>query len=269
MDKGKTTLAKLIANDINGSWFWLKFTDREPVEVVQLLQQLHIALSSQSSQVNVVLDDLNLQAKELRTYQEDLGAVVYSVLERGAKLLITSQHRPPDSFTYSLDVSPSVTINVSDFTISEIEQFAQQLGSPADFAKTQAVWIQAQTGGHPRLVHVRIARLRAENWQQPDTIENTLQTPQEIVKEREAARQLLTDLPKDQQKLLYRLSLLTEFRRDYVLNIGKIPEPIPQPGDVFSQLIDPWINQVNETYYTISPLLKNAADQVWPRSEDT
>ena len=35
------------------------------------------------------------------------------------------------------------------------------------------------------------------------------------------------------------------------------------PGDIFSQLVGPWIDQVNETYYTISPLLTNAAKQVW------
>ena len=43
--------------------------------------------------------------------------------------------------------------------------------------------------------------------------------------------------------------------------LAKIPEPIPDPGDVFSQLVGPWIDQVSENYYTISPLLKNAANE--------
>ena len=265
--RGKTTLVKLTADAISGSWFWLNFTNKSPSQVVLFLQQLAIAVSNESAQVNVVLDDLNLQPRQLREYEETLGVVIYRVLERGAKLLITSQYKPPNNLLRSLGLSSSVVVHVPDFTVSEIEQFAQQLGCPADLAKTWAGWILAHTGGHPRLVHARLTRLREEDWQQPDTIENILQTPTEIVEEREASRQLLTNLPKNHKEFLYRLSLLTEFRKDYAINIGEIPESIPYPGDVFTQLTGPWIDQVNETYYTISPLLTNAADQVWSESK--
>ena len=262
--RGKTTLAKLTANDISGSWLWLNFTNRESSQAVQLLQQLAITVSNQSSPVNVVLDDLNLQ---LQKYEDALGIVVYAVRERSAKLLITSQHKPPNNLTRNLGVSSSVTINVPNFTESEIEQFAEQMGCPADDVKNWATLIQAHTGGHPRLVHARLDRLREEEWKQQDTIESILQTPQEVVEEREQARQLLMDFPEDRREFLYRLSLLTEFRKDYALNIGEIPESILHPGDVFSQLVGPWIDQVNETYYTISPLLTNAANQVWSESK--
>ena len=263
VDTGKTTLAKLTANAIDSDWFWLNFTNKDAPQIGQHLQQLAIAVSNCSSQVNIVLDDLNLQPQQLRAYEEDLGVVVYRVLDRGAKLLITNQHKPPNNFLRHLGISRSVVINIPNFTISEIEQFARQLGCPADLAKTWAGWILAHTSGHPRLVHARLTRLREEDWQQPDTIENILQTPTEVVEERKASRQLLTNLPKNHKKFLYRLSLLTEFRKDYAINIGEIPESIPYPGDVFTQLTGPWIDQVSENYYTISPLLQNAAKEVW------
>ena len=267
VDKGKTTLAKLTANAIRGSWFWLNFTEKEPSQVAQHLQQLAIAVSDLSSQVNIVLDDLNLQLQQLQGYEEVLGVLVYRVLEQGAKLLITSQHKPPNNLIRRLGVSRSVVIDVPNFTISEIEQFAEQMGCPANDVKKWATLIQAHTGGHPRLVHARLVRLREEDWKQ-DIIENILQTPPEVVEEREEARQLLTDLPEDYRELLYRLSLmLTAFRRDYAFNIGEIPESISYPGDIFSQLVGPWIDRVDETYYTISPLLTNAAEQVWPKSK--
>ena len=66
MDKGKTTLAQLTANDIDNDWFWLKFTNKDVPQVVQDLQQLDIAINNRSSQVNVVFDDLNLQPQELQ-----------------------------------------------------------------------------------------------------------------------------------------------------------------------------------------------------------
>ena len=265
--RGKTTLAKLTANTIEGSWFWLNLTKRDPFQVVQLLQQLAVEVSNQSSQVNIVLDDLNLQPRQLRKYEEVLGVVVYRVLERGAKLLITSQYKLPNNLSRRLDMSQSVIIHVPDFTISEIEQFAQQLECPVDYIETWSKLTQVQTSGHPRLVHARLARLREANWKQ-DLIESILQTPQELVEEREEARQLLISLPENQREFLYRLSLMsTEFRKDYALNIGEIPKPIPHPGDIFSQLIGPWVDSVDETYYTISPLLANAAEQVWPEDK--
>lgn len=266
--RGKTTLANLTAKAINSSsWLWLNFTDKDSSQVIPLLQQLAAKVSNQSSQVNVVLDDLDFRSQELRKYEEDLGVVVYRVLESGAKLLITSQHKLPNNLGRRLDMSQSVIIHVPDFTISEIEQFAQQLECPADYIETWAKLTRVQTSGHPRLVHARLIRLREANWKQ-DLIESILQTPQELVEEREEARQLLRDLPKDQQEFLYRLSLMsTEFRKDYALNIGEIPESIHYPGDTFSQLVGPWIDRVDETYYTISPLLSNAARGVWSESE--
>ena len=267
--KGKTTLAKLTANTISGKWFWQSFTNMDPLskdfslQVAQQLKQLAIAIHNESSQVNVVLDDLSLLSENLHRYKEDLGVVVYNVLKRGAKLLITSQHKPPPNFIPSLSLSPSIAIDVPNFTMNEIEQFAEQIGCPTNDVETWVTFIQAHTGGHPKLVHVRLAELREEGWKFPDTIENIIKTPPEVVEEREAARQLLIDFPEDKREFLYRLSLLTEFRKDYAINIGEIPVPIPHSGDTFSQLVGPWIDQINETYYTISPLLKNAAKEVW------
>ena len=265
--RGKTTLAKLTANTINGSWFWLDFTNRQSGQVTQLLQQLAIALSNQSSQVNVVLDDLGLQPQDSRGYEEVLGVVVYRVLERGAKLLITSQHELPNNLIRLLGISSSVVIPVSNFTISEIEEFARQLGCPANNTEAWAELTRLHTRGHPRLVHARLARLREKGWKQ-DEGENIFQTPQEVVEEREEARQLLINLSEDQREFLYRLSLMcTAFRKDYALNISKIPKAILHPGDIFDQLVGPWIDPVNERYHMISPLLSNAAEQVWSESE--
>ena len=268
IDKGKTTLAKLTANAIDGNWFWLNLTEKDPSQVAQLLQQLAIAVSNESSQVNVVLDDLNLQPQHLRTYEEDLGVVVYRVLECDAKLLITSQYKPPNSLIRNLSLSSSVVIGVPNFTISEIEQFATEMGCPAEDAKDLAELFQLPTKRHPRLVHALFTQLREKDWDQQDMIESIFQTSSTMAKELEDARQLLATLSKDQREFLYRLSLTgTEFRKDCALNIGEIPKPISHPGHTFSQLVGPWIDQISESYYTISPLLMNAAKEVWPESK--
>ena len=265
--RGKTTLANLTAQDTSDSWFWQSFTNRESPQVIQQLQQIATHVCNQSSQPNVVLDDLNLQPQQLRSYEEVLGIVVYRVLERSGKLLITSQQKLPNSLIRQLGVSLPIVVQVPDFTKSEIEQFAEQLGCPADDAKNWAQLIQLHTSGHPRLVHARLAQLREEGWRQPDTIESILQTPGEVIEEREVARQLLIGLPHDQREFLYRLSLMaTAFRKDYAVNVGELPDSISHPGDVFDRLVGPWIDPVDESYFTISPLLRNAAHDVWSES---
>ena len=264
VDKGKTTLAQLTANDIDNDWFWLKFTNKDAPQVVQDLQQLDIAINNRSSQVNVVFDDLNLQAQELQKYEGDLCVVVRRVLERGAKLLITSQYNPPNNFIRSLGLSSSVVVHVPNFTISEIEQLATEMGCPAEDAKDLAELFQLPTKRHPRLVHALFTQLREKDWEQQDIIESIFHGSSTMAKELEDARQLLTDLSEDQREFLYRLSLtVTEFRKDCALNIGEIPKPISHPGHTFSQLVGPWIDQVSENYYTISPLLTDAAKEIW------
>ncbi len=268
--KGKTTLAKTIANTMSGTWIWLNFTNIDPLstdfsfQVSQRLRQLTIALHDESSQVNVVLDDLSLQSRYLHRYKEELGVAVYNILNRGAKLLITSQHKPPNSFIRSVGMSSSIVMDIPNFTISEIEQFSREMGCPSKDAETWISLIQAHTDGHPKLVHAWLIRLHEDSWNEQNLLDSIQQRPKKIIEEQEAARQLITDLPEDHRNFLYRLSLITTgFRKDYAINIGEIPEAITDPGNVFSQLVGPWVDQINETYYTISPLLKNAAKEVW------
>ena len=268
VDKGKTTLANLTANAIEGKWFWLKLTNIDSSQVSIILKELANTISHESAQANVVIDDLNLQTQELQAYEEDLGIVAYRVLERGAKLLITSQYNPPNTLLRSLSLSSSVVVPVSDFTIPEIEQFATEMGCPTEDAKDLAELFQLPPTRHPRLVHALFTQLQEKDWKQQDTIENIFYESSTMAKEFEDARQLLAYLSEDRREFLYRLSLMSiGFRKDYALNIADIPESISHPGDVFSHLVGPWIDQFNETYYTISPLLTNAAKEVWSDNE--
>lgn len=264
VDKGKSTLANLTARAINESWFWMKLTNKDASQVALLLQHLASTIRQESTQVNVVIDDLNLQPQHFHWYEDDLGLVVHRVFERGAKLLITSQHKPPNVLIRRLGISKTIVVDVPNFTEPEIKQFASEMECPPDDTETWTALIQTHTGGHPRLVHAWLVHLREEGWNEQKILEGLLQPPDEVVEEREAARQLLTNLPENQREFLYRLSLmLIGFRKNYALNIAEILEPISHPGDVFSQLVGPWIDQVSENYYTISPLLRNAANEVW------
>ena len=260
---GKTTLAKLTANALGGSWFWVNFTNGDQSQVLRLLQQLAVAVRNHPEQANIALDDLNLQPDKLRTYEEALGILVYGVLEHGGKLLITSQQKCPNNLIRRLGVSPIEAIHVANFDVADIVQLAIQLGCPVNQAKAWSKLVQLHTRGHPRLVHARLTRLSEIGWKE-DVNNTILQTPPDVLEELEETRQLLVDLPTDQREFLYRLSLMPgPFKRDHAVNIGEIEDSVTHPGDIFSQLVGPWIDPVSDTYYNISPLLNDAATHVW------
>ena len=82
--KGKTTLANLTTKSIDSAWSWWSFTNKDSSHIVQ---DLH-AISNRPSQVNVVLDDLDLQPQQFRTYEQELGIVVYRVVECSATVYL-------------------------------------------------------------------------------------------------------------------------------------------------------------------------------------
>jgi hypothetical protein len=53
------------------------------------------------------------------------------------------------------------------------------------------------------------------------------------------------------------------FRRDHAVAIAELPPAATTPGDIFDHLVGPWIEPVSANYYRLSPLLANAAVDVW------
>jgi hypothetical protein len=64
----------------------------------------------------------------------------------------------------------------------------------------------------------------------------------------------------DARIFLYRLSVFTgRFERQQALHLGRLEPQIRMPGDVFDSLIGPWIEQVDEKHFRLSPLLEKTA----------
>ena len=265
--KGKTTLAKLTASAVGGRWFMMSCKDIDSTQIGEQLRQIAVEISDHPKQSNIVLEDLDARLHKLKNYQEEIRFLVDELMDRGGRLLITCQHRLPDTFLRDMGVEPPTVALVSNFIISEIEKFAEQLGCPGCVATNCAEWIGMHTNGHPMLVNVLLNRFRATGWRLPDTVDGILNPPKEVGEERRAARHLLEDLPTDHREFLYRLSPVVSFRRNLALGIGEIPKPLRQPGHIFDQLVGPWIDRVDEYYYTVSPLLRNAAQEVWPEGK--
>lgn len=266
---GKTTLAKLIAREKADNWLWLTLSKREPHRVSDLLSRLAVSFQQTADPKSLVLDDLDLSPECVRHYENSLGGLIYTVLGRSGVVIISSREPLPSRLWRNLGLGAEIERSVPPFDEEEITQFAFLLGCPAEgTARTWAKGVLFQTKGHPQLVHARLAHLSSKNWPHPHWRE-LLITPQEIDRERSEARELLIEeSSKEQRELIYRLSLISGcFRRDHAVAVGQIPPPMDFSGDAFDKSVGPWIEPLGNDYYRLSPLLENAADQVWPREK--
>ena len=184
--------------------------------------QLSLFIEKEKTVVEVVIDDIDLAPAHARTCEDYLGGLLYTLLKRNGRIVITSQKDLPQRLTRHLGLKAQSLRHVVPLNENEIVSFALQLGCPnAPLAQTWAKVILAHTGGHPQLVHARLIALSDSQWSSP-TASDVLTTPSEITLERIEARKLLVEqLREPQLELVYRLSLLTGFfRRDHAIAIG-------------------------------------------------
>jgi len=266
---GKTTLAKLVARSAGGNWCWLNVSNRDPVQLSEILRQLSLFVEKERTVVSVIIDDIDLAPARARTCEDYLGGLLYTLLERNSRIVITSQNDLPQRLIRHLGLASQSLRHVAPLDESEITQFTLQLGCPEEkLALNWARVVFAHTSGHPQLVHARLIALSDSQWPAL-TANDVLKTPSEVALERTEARRLLVEqLPESQRELLYRLSVLIGFfRRDHAVALGNTPLPVTHPGDAFDRLVGPWIEPMGSEYYSLSPLLGHAADDVWPKEK--
>jgi hypothetical protein len=117
--------------------------------------------------------------------------------------------------------------------------------------------------GHPQLVDARIAGLEQRGWDENELMADVVplpDTPDDMAAERRSVRnRLLQELRPDEIEMLLRLSLLSgNFDKSLAVTAASTPKAIAQPGMVFDFLVGPWIEQIIEDRYRLSPLLKDS-----------
>jgi tetratricopeptide (TPR) repeat protein len=266
---GKTTLAKLTAKNDGSYWCWLNLSSRDSAQLSEILRQLAVLIERKRIPVNVVLDDLDLSPAHSRQYEDYLGGLLYTVLGRSGRIIITGQKPLPERVSHLLGLDLKSVYSMPPFDGDEIAGLALQLGCLDEkVAQNWAKVILLHTKGHPQLVHARLLHLADARWPALKH-DDLLKTPPDVVRERSEAREMLIEqLSEEQRELVYRLSIIGGlFRRDHAVTIGENTPPIPHPGDALDRLIGPWIEPFHREYYRLSPLLENAANQVWSKEK--
>lgn len=262
--KGKSTLAKLLARRLGGTWRWVSFANWNAERISAALDRIAQEVASLPSPPSLVVDDFNPAGVDLPPLLQKLAILSRLTLMQGGRMIVTTQRLLGNVFLRQSNIPPQTLQSVPAFQEEEVKELCLQAGCPPDNRLTP--WtkiIGNQTGRHPQLVHARVKVANRRGWPLP-TIEDVLETPKEISDERQLARQLLLELNEGDVELLYRLSLASEpFRRDQVICVGEITPTIARPGDRFDALVGPWIESAGGKYFRLSSLLWHSADANW------
>lgn len=267
---GKSTVAVLVADEFQQEWVWIDFQGFQPSAIPQAISVLALTFSTREDLKNICLDNLNFPPTDLLASENGIAAIVRMARNRAGSVIITSQRELPIRMLNKMCIRKASIQTMPHLNEEDIGDLADLIGCQRGPQRDLiAKFVKIQTHGHPRLAHARLVRLSMDGWPQPQ-FDDLLAQPQEVMEEREIARQLLDNAPSGDKELLYCLSLtIGPFRRDQAIAIGKTVPGVQAPADSFARLSGPWIDAIAENYHRLSPLLLQAASENWDTKKIT
>src|SRR6185312_271905 len=187
--KGKTTLAQLVAAELCPESWWLNVTDREPTQVDTLFLALAREIESGKCPPLVILDDLDVGPSAHRVYRDALGIVIHRAKLNGRSVTLSAQGASSDSAAIQ-DFSNIELLDVPPLSTQETIVLCQEHGCPTSRCELWGSLITGLTGGHPKLVQVRIGELASRDWPKPGSNDLTALSSA-LTSVRQSVRQLL------------------------------------------------------------------------------
>jgi hypothetical protein len=258
---GKSTLAKLLSGS---PWLWANLRPGPATNTSAILAQLVHRLHNSAEPIleGIVFDDYSPDTPD----ESPMARLLHTLRARGTGFIITTAKPLPSRLAANLELESS-SFQVPGLSRSEVEDWLRACGCPPELVPEQARFLTAFTSGHPQLLHAQIEHRLRTGWREIEP-EDLIETPSGAAQVRMEARELLRRLPEATRTLAYRLSMAIQpFRRDHALAISQPAPQVPLPGESFDSLIGPWIEQLTDQYFRVSPLLSGFAQDVFPTGE--
>lgn len=258
---GKTTLANLLVRALGVPFVWCRLSYAMDIELASSLQAImrHLVKRTPSPKI-LVLDDVRIAESNVATI-ELMSILVRSAKEKGVGVLVTSQDRLPSRLA-SLIGTQSQELDVPGMSVEEIASLVTDAGLKDDTSlQLWSTFIYAKTLGHPQLVGAYVTYARDIAWTiSGDVLIQTPPPAEQIMKE--SRKQLAATIPSEESReLAKRLSLVSSsFPRDFALAIGRAIPSLQEPGRAFDSLVGPWIEQIDQRNFSLSPLLQGYAE---------
>ena len=250
---GKSILCRAVVASLADGFSIADFRDTTPDEAFERLNALFARIGVLPSST-VILEDLNY----LDNARVALGMerVLDALRRRYRNVLITCYRRPSTETLTRLGLVPDCVVDCAYFSDQEVHMLVSMYGGDPETWGRLAYFSGAS--GHPQLTHAFVMGMETRGWP-VEEIESTLMggltTPDTDAARDTARRNLVSALPEGTRNLLYRLSVVAgRFDRALGLSIGAKEPAIRRSGECLDQLIGPWIENVGNDEYRVSPL---------------
>ena len=238
-----------------------------PQEIKSLLNLTSGLIENDEERNDCIVDDLNFDRKT-GVYEDALIRFMLAVKAGSGRIIITSHHSIPTRVENLFGLPKDHLFVVPRLDEQEIQELASKYGcSNGRKLNSWSRIILAHTSGHPQLVHAQIRSLQHGGWQNPkfeDIFSN-----EETKSVRQEFRRNLSDLlPDEARTLLYRLSIyVNRFNRRQAIFISEQKPAVKNPGENLDLLTGPWVEPIDKDRFRLSPLLDNAASEVFTPKE--
>lgn len=260
---GKTSVVFDVCKEGGEGWGIVRLIDynSDSAMIRDILARLLIELRNGFAK-NVIIDDLEIK-QDIRPFVPVLKEIIEFQQSHGNKVIITCNHAM-DSFLRDLGLCKDQVIAASLFSEDEVDGYLKQLGCGNETLRKKwktAVYLHS-SAGHPQMVNAIATGARGNGFPEID-LDNLLSQPKEVKSEQDRARIVASKLDDSSREMLYRLSLVTKtLSKTQILNIASMAQPIKEAGNILDKLIGPWIEEVGQDMYKISPLIKEAGKAV-------
>jgi tetratricopeptide (TPR) repeat protein len=260
---GKTTLAKALAAAEPDVWQWVSMAGLRGEAVVQRLRALAARLARETRTPHVILDDVDVSSSARAGLSQAFAVLAVLLTQRNGQMLATTQTAPSPRVTDVCGDAPDLVFSLPRMGYQEIREMARLMGCPqGDMQEGWGRVARVRSQGHPQLARAVLLNAKSRGWPQPSFLDQA--ADESIGHVRAEARRLVSSLAESEKELLLRLSLITgRFRREHALALGAEPPPLPRPGEAFDPLLGAWIESMAANSFRVSPLLVDAADDVF------
>lgn len=262
--KGKTTVAQLVANELCPDAWWFPVASRSAVDTDNLLRAIAAGIADDSAPSLVVVDNIDLSPSAHAAYGQSLALLVSRATRAGRGLLLTARGESGETAQLS-DFAGIEAIDVPELSVEEVQQHCLSNGCPEDLSQAWAALIRSATGGHPKLVQVRIAELGTKGWPAPISADITMTSPAVATAKQVARRMLSETVSPEIAAFVYTAAEATfPLTRPMLLGLTRAVGEIVNGGDIIDALQGKWLEQALVGRLSVTPILKGAAAEAWP-----
>jgi len=261
--KGKTTVAQLVSSELCPKAWWVSLTGQQPGQVDILLLTLARRIDSDDCPTLVIIDDLDISPTAHRVYRNSLALVLLRASTTGRGILLTARGASSDSAIVQ-DFNNIEILNVPELSSDEIETLCIEHGCLQENAKIWGPLITVWTGGHPKLVQVRLGELAARGWPNPSATDLITQSLA-VTSARQMARQLLSEsVSAPVAEFVYLVSECSVLlNRSVAIRLAESVKGLTNGGDVLDNLTGKWLERIEGQWYRTTALLSRVAREVW------